>query len=128
MKSKMFLTAALVIISSVAAFAAPERKQIPNEVISAFNTDFDASVKVTWETGTGYFKAGFIQSGVLCYAFYSMDGELMGMGRQLTTDMIPASLGEQLESVYSGYTLTELYQIGTEESGDYLLVLRKGNE
>lgn len=49
------------------------------------------------------------------------------MGRQLTLEMIPGSLDEQLKSDYSGYHLTGLYQIETEESGDYLLVFRKGD-
>lgn len=128
MKSKFLLAAAFVIAGSVSAFAATGSKPVPTYVINAFHSDFANSGKVIWETGTGYYKAAFIESGFPVYAYYTADGDLMGTGRQLTTDMIPVSMEKQIQKDYTGYTPTEVYELGAEKSGDFLLVLKNGHQ
>src|SRR5690349_24333728 len=101
---KMIIAAALFV--SLSAFA-NEKKSSP-KVLNAINTEFTSAQEVQWTVTNDYYKASFDMNGVKVNAFYNVDGELMGLTRNISTAQLPVSLQAGLKKNYSNNSISDL--------------------
>jgi hypothetical protein len=117
---KVILTLAIV-ISCMSAFASDEK--VSEKVLEAFQTEFNAVKNVSWTTGDNYFKAEFIFNNQRVQAFYSVEGELLGLTRYITSLDLPLSLQANLKKNYSDYWISDVFEVSKSDATGYYITL-----
>lgn len=116
---KMILVLA-VIVSAMSAFAGDEK--VNAKVLEAFQTEFNAK-NVNWTAGENYFKAEFVFNNQRVQAFYSVEGELMGLTRYITLPDLPLSLQANLKKNYSDYWISDVFEVSKSDATGYYITL-----
>ena len=122
---KVLMTLAIA-ISSLFAFAGD--KNVTENVLDAFNYEFAGAAEVKWTTTEGVFKAEFVYNKQHIAAYYTPDGELMGVARNISSLELPETLKNKLKSNYGSYWITGLSEISnSNEDTDYLISLENAD-
>jgi hypothetical protein len=124
---KMILMLA-VAVSSVVAFAGEENANIDSQVLNAFKSEFVAAQEVTWTAGKDFYKASFVYNGRHVAAFYSLDGELLGLTRNITSLELPVKLETTLKNNYSGYWISDLFELSNNDGTNYYVTLENADQ
>jgi hypothetical protein len=117
---KMILVLA-IIVSAMSAFASDEK--VNEKVLQAFETEFNAVKNVSWTTGENYYKAEFVFNNQRVQAFYSLEGELMGLTRYITLLDLPLSLQANLKKNYSDYWISDVFEVSKSDATGYYITL-----
>src|SRR5947209_20251136 len=108
MKKKIItLAMAFVLIANV-LFANTGKSSVPELVVSAFCQAFSHAKNVSWENFGNYFKVTFWQKGKTIYAFYSENGEFIGVAKNVLSDKLPALLRMEIKNRFQDYWITDL--------------------
>jgi hypothetical protein len=117
---KMIVTMAIS-LCSFAAFAKPD--DVSPKVLNAFKTEFNSATEVEWVAGNGYYKAAFTYNDQHVFAFYSLDGELLGITRYISATDLPISLQTSLKKNYSDYWISDLFEVSKSDGTSYCITL-----
>lgn len=117
---KMILTLAIA-ISSFAAFAGEEN--VSKKVLDAFKTEFKTVTDVEWTAGSDYYKASFVYNEKHVFAYYSTDGELLGLTRYISPVDLPLNLLISLKKNSDGYWVSDLFEVAKNGTTSYYLTL-----
>jgi hypothetical protein len=123
MKKMMLILALLV--TTLGAFAGDEK--VNARVLEAFQTEFSAAKEVSWTSGADYFKADFTFNGQHVSAFYSQEGELMGLTRYITSLDLPMNLQASLKKSYAGFWVNDLFEVTKSDSTGYYITLENAD-
>ena len=121
---KIILTIAIA-ISSFLAFA--NETKVSNTVLTAFNSEFAGAKEVSWTSGTGFYKASFVYNNTHVAAFYSFEGEMIGLVRNISSLDLPMSLQASLKKEYGGRWITELFELSNGEGTQYYITLEQAD-
>jgi len=121
---KMILTLAIA-ISSFAAFAGEEN--VSKKVLDAFKTEFNAVKDVEWTTGSDYYKASFTYNDKHVFAYYNMDGELLGLTRYISPLDLPLNLQISLNKKSNGYWISDLFEVAKNGTTSYYITLENAD-
>src|SRR5689334_5468406 len=121
---KMIIAAAMFV--SLSAFANDEK--VSPKVLNSFNTEFTSAQEVEWTATGDYFRASFDMNGVKVSAYYNADGELMGLTRNISTAQLPVSLQANLKKNYSGYWISDLFEVAKNNGTSYYVTLENGDK
>ena len=121
---KMIIAAAMFV--SLSAFANDEK--VSPKVLNAFNTEFTTAQEVEWTTTNEYYRASFDMNGAKVFAFYNMDGELMGLTRNISSSQLPVNLQASLKKNYSGYWISDLFEVANNNGNSYYVTLENGEK
>lgn len=121
---KIILTLA-VALSTMCSFAADVK--VSTRVLDAFKTDFASAKEITWTANNDYYKASFLFNDQQVAAFYNMDGELMGMTRNIRSLDLPLSLQANLKKGYSNYWISDLFEVSNHEGTSYYITLENAD-
>src|SRR5262245_58507256 len=134
MKKISMIVVLLAVVGVSSAFANNEK--VSPRVLASFNAEFGYAQDVQWETGSNYFRAAFTMNEQRIFAYYNTDGDLMSLGRYISTLQLPINLFSGLKNDYSKYWVSDLFEISntdglhyyvTLESADTKLVVRSTN-
>ncbi|MBL7733381.1 MAG: hypothetical protein JNM88_19595 [Chitinophagaceae bacterium] len=117
---KMILTLAIA-VSTVGAFA--REANVSEKVLNAFNTEFKAATNVEWTIATDYYMASFQYNEKYINAFYSTEGELLGLSRNLSPADLPLNLQTSLKKEYADYWISDLLEVAKSEGTSYYITL-----
>ncbi|HWZ03651.1 MAG TPA: hypothetical protein VNX40_08550 [Mucilaginibacter sp.] len=108
---KIFLTIATAALFSVTVFAADGGKKANDNTATAtyyvqqeFAADFSGATNVTWTVTKNVQKAAFEIDGVKKTAFYSLNGDFMGVTQTVSYKAIPAKSQKLIAAQYKEYT------------------------
>lgn len=121
---KMIIAAAMFV--SLSAFA--NEGKVSPKVLNAFNTEFTSAQEVEWTATGDYFRASFDMNGVKVAAYYNTDGELMGLTRNISSAQLPVSLQASLKKNYSGYWISDLFEVANNNGTSYYATLENGDK
>jgi hypothetical protein len=121
---KIILTLAIA-ISSMAVFA--KDVKVNTVVLSAFNTEFSEAKEVQWTAGTGFYKAAFVYNEQHLTVFYSFDGEMIGLSRNISSLDLPLNLQSSLKKEYGDRWITDLFEISNDEGTQYYITLEQAD-
>ncbi|MGN6292263.1 MAG: hypothetical protein ACTHMV_05905 [Chitinophagaceae bacterium] len=121
---RIILTLAIA-ISSFAVFA--NDVKVNTAVLNAFNSEFADAKDVQWASGQGYYKASFQYNDQYVTAFYSFDGQTLGVARNISSLDLPMNLQASLKKEYSGRWITELFEVSNEEGTHYYITLEQAD-
>ena len=119
MKKLIMLLA--ITISTLSAFANDEK--INQKVLHVFQTEFTTAKDVRWVTTSDYVKAEFLFNDQHVNAFYTMDGELLGITRNITSLDLPMNLQTGLKKSYADFWISDLFEVTRSDSTGYYITL-----
>lgn len=120
MKKIFFILGFFMIVGVCGAY--PSERVSP-KVLASFKTEFSNAENVEWETGTNYFRAAFSMNGQRVFAFYSVEGELTGIARYVSSLQLPINLFTSLKNDYSKYWISDLFELSNSEGVNYYVTL-----
>ncbi len=121
MKKIMMAVAVFLTITTGTAFANPT--EVNPKVIKAFNTAFVSVDDVTWTTGSDFYKASFTYNSKYVYAYYSLEGKLLGLTRLMATSELPLILQTSVKNKYADMWVTDLFEVANADGTAYYLTV-----
>ena len=121
----MLLTLAIA-VCTLSAFAS--EKNVTSVVLNAFNNEFTTAKEVEWTAGKGYYKATFMYNNKYVFAFYSTEGELLGLTHYLSPVDLPLSLQNNIRKDYNDYWVSDLFEVVKDGTTSYYLTLEKADK
>jgi len=121
---KIIVTLAIA-VSSLSAFAGtvPNEENVNQKVLDAFKNEFVTAKQVEWTVASGYYKAMFVYNERYVFAFYSENGELLGLTRYLSPLDLPLALQNNLKKNYENYWVSDLFEaVKSDETHYYITV------
>ena len=122
---KMILAFGLTLCMSF-AFAGDEN--VNPKVLNAFKDEFTTAKEVEWTAGSNYYKAAFTFNGNHVFAFYNMDGELLGLTRYISSLDLPINLQKDLKKDYSDYWISDLFEVANNGGTSYYITVENAEK
>lgn len=120
---KKFLLSLAVLLSTVSVFAGEE--SVSPKVLNAFKTEFSAACDVEWSVGQDFYKATFVYNQKHVFAYYSAEGDLLGLTRYISPDNLPLNLQVSLKKSYDNYWISDLFELAKNGGTSYVITLEK---
>jgi ABC-type proline/glycine betaine transport system substrate-binding protein len=130
------VTAALLLTVGIgSSFAAPAENG-NDIVIASFHKEFRSANVIKVETKKEYTKVTFNMNDVVMFAYYSENGDLMAVVRNILSTQLPIRLLMDLKQNHAGCWITDLFEIDSNgqtiyyaslENGDMKVTLRSAN-
>ena len=129
MKMKfVLLTTAFVLSLSGVIAQDGNPKPVPSEIAMQLQQEFKNSNNVQWKTLSNSYKASFMLGGSILQAFYSFDGQLQGVSRNISVEQLPMSLAREVKENTPAYSVTELFELLTERGTEYFITYKGDKE
>jgi hypothetical protein len=118
---KTFAFVAMLLTFS-STFATPTYDS--NEAVKvAFHKDFKKAEIMATEVKTTYTKLTFKMNDVVMFAFYSDNGQLLAVTRNITSNQLPIQLLLELKKNYSDYWITDLFELTGDGASNYYITV-----
>jgi len=101
---------------------------VTEKVASAFKQEFVQAKEVSWEKTDNSFKATFKLNDDMLTAYFSPDGELMGVVRNLLSTELPINLQISLKKDYANYWVTDLFEYARKDASGYFITLENADQ
>jgi len=127
--SMIVLSAALLVmlgLCTIPANASPARGGV-ELVTASFHKDFRQAQLLATETGKTYTKFTFKMNNAILFAYYSQNGDLLAISRNIPSNQLPLDLLLQLKSDYDGYWITDLFELNANNETNYYITLENAN-
>ena len=117
---KMIMTLAIALVT-MSAFAGEET--VAPKVLDAFKNEFTSAKEVSWTATKDYYKAAFTYNEKHVFAFYSPEGELLGLTRYLSPVDLPLGLLNNLKKNYGAYWISDLFELAKNDGTTYFVTV-----
>jgi hypothetical protein len=130
---KKLITAAVLstVLLVNAAFAnktvTNKNEDVNYKVEAAFKQEFAQAKDVNWKKTDDYYKAVFKINGELVNAYFTPEGEMMGMVHNILSTQLPISLQSSLRKEYDGYWITDLFEYSKQDSNGYYITIENAD-
>jgi len=123
-----FAAAVLITVSSFASPAATPAEGINGEIRMSFAHDFKGAQLMGTETRAAFTKLTFKMNEVVMTAWYSNQGALLAVTRNILSNELPLNLMLGLKSNYGAYWITELFEFNGDETNCYYVSLENADQ
>jgi hypothetical protein len=121
-----FIVAMFMIVGIGSSFAAPTRDS-NDLIVASFHKDFKRAELMGMELKKDYTKVTFKLNSLVLYAFYSANGELIAVVRNIVSTQLPIQLLMDLKQNYSSYWITDLFEMSSDGETNYFITLENAN-
>jgi hypothetical protein len=121
---KMMLTLAIA-VSTLGAFA--REANVSEKVLKAFTTEFNTAKDVEWTIGSNYYMASFQYNEKYVFAYYTEEGELIGLSRNMSPADLPLNLQTGLKKDYAAFWISDLLEVAKNEGTVYYITLENAD-
>ena len=125
MKSLFILLTALSSFFVKSVSANDEIVSLP--VLQSFQNSFTEAKEVRWVIAKEFIRADFEFNGQYLTAFYSKDGKLAGVTKNIVSTQLPIVLQTSLKKEYTGYWISDLFELSNEEGVSYYVTLENAD-
>jgi len=126
---KKLITA--VVLSTVllvnAAFA-NKTDNVSYKVENAFRQEFTQAKDVTWDKTDNFYRAAFKMNNEVMTAYFTTDGQLMGVIHNMLSTQLPINLQTSLKKEYDGYWISELFEFARPDSNGYFITIQNADQ
>ncbi|PZR26513.1 MAG: hypothetical protein DI535_13965 [Citrobacter freundii] len=121
---KIILTIAIAVSS---LFVLANETNVNSAVVNAFNSEFNSATEVKWTSGANFYKASFVFNQQHLTVFYSFEGKMLGVAKNISSLDLPMNLQASLKKEYGGRWITELFELSGEEGTSYYITLEQAD-
>ncbi|WP_207511456.1 hypothetical protein [Longitalea luteola] len=122
MKNKILL-GVFILITAISSAFANGNEEVSDKIIKSFQKDFTGAQHVQWVRSKEFVKASFTLNEQVVHAYYSLDGTLLGVTRNIVSGQLPMNLLTDVKKNYSKYWITDLFEIANHNENVYYLTL-----
>ena len=126
MKNKILLWTLVLMMSFSTGFAGTITG-INEKITESFKKDFATAEDVQWEKSSSFIKATFKLSGQIMFAYYSEEGSLMAVSRNITATQLPIGLLNEVKKNYREFWISDLFEIAMNNETAYYITLQNGD-
>lgn len=120
---KKILIVAMILLTGLSTTFANLRETVNEKISKAFTKDFAGAEEVKWENKENFAKATFKINNQVMFAFYSQEGDLLGVTRNIVSSQLPINLLADLKGNYGKYWITDLFEMSNNRSTNYYVTL-----
>jgi len=128
MKKLIMALAFIAVTIGNAAFAGGGDKGVDERIKRAFEKEYVGAANVTWYVYDNYIKVGFSFSGMQLVGFYSKDGRMLGVARNIYFTSLPLMLQIEQRKNYKEYWITEIYEFANGDGTKYYLTVENADK
>lgn len=122
MKKSIVTFIAILSISISSAFANFE-EGVSLKATTSFKKEFNSAVNVKWEAGKEFAKATFEMNGQVMFAYYSIEGDLMAVTRNIVSSQLPFKLLAEIRTNHKQSWISDLFEISANGETTYYVTL-----
>jgi hypothetical protein len=108
------------------AFSGPSH-EINGQVRTAFQKDFNKAELVDYTSSKDYTRLTLKVNDMIVFAYYSENGDLLAVTRNIKSTQLPLPLLMDLKKNYAGYWITDLFEMSTGNQSSYYMTMENGN-
>jgi hypothetical protein len=123
---KLVLLIAIVLTTHLTF--ATEVPSATSAAITSFDKDFNKATQVEWQHSGAYEKVSFFLDSQFFSAYYTTDGELIAVIRNIISEQLPLKLLLELKKDYSGLWISGLFEVINGTDDDYYVTLENADE
>jgi hypothetical protein len=116
---KKIIMLALVLITVATTAFSLDPINVNNLVLQSFNKEFKKAVNIEWAVNKDFVRAKFTMDEQIMYAYFTENGELMAVTRNITVEQLPVNLAAKLKSKYSDHYLADLFEVSKDGETTY---------
>ncbi len=129
---KRILIFALLLTGISYSFANTNDDSINKRVVASFHKEFLNARDIKWERKNEFVLATFCINNEVMFAYYSTDGKMIAVVRNILSDKLPLVKLLSLKKDYQGYWISNLFEMSqpggttyyaTIENADHKIVL-----
>jgi hypothetical protein len=94
-----------------------------SKVTNSFKKDFAHASELKWENGKAFVKITFRLNEEIMFAYYSQNGDLMAVSRNILSSNLPLAQLIKLKSNYTHYWISDLFEIDADLETSYYITL-----
>jgi|GEM_PF-169586 len=113
----------ILLFTGIGSSFANKLENVNEQVISSFKKDFSTAQDISWEKTQEISKATFKMNDQVMFAYYAEDGKLLAVTRNMVSGQLPISLLSDLKNNYSGYWISDLFEMVTNDGTSYYVTL-----
>lgn len=128
---KQIITFAAAVLITLSSFASPivvPAEGINGEIRLSFAHDFKGAQLMGSETREAFTRLTFKMNEVIMTAWYSNQGALLAVTRNILSNELPLNLMLGLKSNYGAYWITELFEFNGNETNCYYVSLENADQ
>jgi hypothetical protein len=125
---KIILALATVLTLQITAAFAGNDNNVSQEVLNAFKSEFTTAKEVQWTNGSNFYRADFVFNGQHVFAYYSLEGSMMGVTRFVELTQLPLQLQTSLKKDYAHYWMSDLFEVANSENSGYFITLETASQ
>jgi hypothetical protein len=117
-KKLAFVLAMFLTVGISSSFATPV-DNMSAQVKASYRKDFSKAELMNEEVTKQYTKLTLKMNDMVLYAFYSDNGDLLAVTRNIRTSQLPIKLLLQLKKGYNDYWISELFEMNADGQNSY---------
>jgi hypothetical protein len=102
--------------------------EISKLAVKAFNKDFTNARNISWEQKENYIRVTFTLNDQVMFAYYNNSGDLQAVVRNIVSDQLPINLLTQLKTEYSGFWISDLFEVASDDQTAYYVTLENADK
>jgi hypothetical protein len=124
---KLIIAAVLSSVLLVNAAFANKNEDVTYKVEAAFKQEFAQAKNVSWQKTDNYYKAVFRINNEVVNAYFTPEGEMLGMAHNMLSTQLPINLQTSLRKEYDGYWITDLFEFAKQDSNGYYITIENAD-
>lgn len=126
---KKLMTAVMIsAVFMVSTAFANKNENTSIQAESAFKKEFSQATDVRWTKTENYYKAYFNLNNQVMMAFFTPEGDYLGVTRNIVSTQLPIQLQASVKNDYSEYWITDLFEYARTDSNGYFITLENADQ
>lgn len=125
-KIAAFIAAMLLTVGISSSFATPTSDHT-DAVTASFRKDFKKAELLATESNKNFTKLTFKMNDMVLFAFYSGDGNLLAVVRNIKSSQLPIQLMLKVKQDYSKHWISDLFELDADGTTTYYVTLEDEN-
>jgi hypothetical protein len=125
-KKVVFIAALFLTVGISSSFATPTREG-NDAIVASFHKDFKRAELMGMEIKKDYTKVTFRLNNLVLFAFYSSNGELLAVVRNIVSTQLPIQLLMELKQKYNDFWITDLFEMSSNGETNYYVTLQNAD-
>ncbi|MDP4130342.1 MAG: hypothetical protein Q8918_11800 [Bacteroidota bacterium] len=125
---KNLVILALVLVGITGSSFATGNPDINKYVLTSFNQQFAGAHDARWESDKNFLKVSFQMDNQVLFAYYTLNGDLLAISRNISSNQLPVLLLISLKKEYAGYWISDLFEIHINDDSSYYVTVENGSQ
>jgi hypothetical protein len=124
---KLAVIAALLLTIGISSSFASPNDELNREIKASFQKDFKKAQLMDFEVKAKFTKITFKMDDMILFAFYSGNGDLIAVTRNIRSSQLPIQLQMRLKNDFGSYWITELFELSDNDGNHYYVSLESAD-